>query len=256
MPNVKPDFRGWATVYGVKCTDGRVIKDGAFDAMDGAKVPLVWQHQHDDPSNVIGHAILHSVAGKGMSCDGYLNDSEKGEVTKLIMQHNDVDSLSIYANHLKENSKKEVFHGEICEVSVVLKGANNRARVDYTSLHHDDMSLEDMYSDAIIYNDVHFEHADDEEDDIIDEEDVDEEEDDILSHAMEETYGIESSQDLIDAYNTLKPNEMDMINRFFAYFNQGKTPSEKEMADLSSMIESKDQATQVKLLTMLLIARE
>ena len=256
MPNVKPDFRGWATVYGVKCADGRTIKDGAFDAMDGMKVPLVWQHQHDDPSNVVGHVILHSVPRKGMTCDGYLNDSEKGEVTKLIMQHNDVDSLSIYANHLKENSKKEVFHGEICEVSVVLKGANNRARVDYTSLHHDDMSLEEMYSDAIIYNDVHFEHADDEEDDIIDEEDIDEEEDDALSHAMEETYGIESSQDLIDAYNTLKPNEMDMINRFFAYFNQGKEPSQKEMEDLSSMIESKDQATQVKLLTMLLIARE
>ena len=256
MPNAKPDFRGWATVYGVRCTDGRVIKDGAFDAMDGMKVPLVWQHQHDDPSNVIGHAILHSVSGKGMACDGYLNDSEKGEVTKLIMQHNDVDSLSIYANHLKENSKKEVFQGEICEVSLVLKGANSNARVDYTSLHHADMSLEELYSDAIIYNGVHFEHADDEEDDIIDDDIDDEEDDGELSHAMEETYGIESSQDLIDAYNTLKPNEMDMINRFFAYFNQGKTPSEKEMADLSSMIESKDQATQVKLLTMLLIARE
>lgn len=256
MPNAKPDFRGWATVYGVRCTDGRVIKDGAFDAMDGMKVPLVWQHQHDDPSNVIGHAILHSVSGKGMACDGYLNESEKGEMTKLIMQHNDVDSLSIYANHLKENSKKEVFHGEICEVSVVLKGANNRARVDYTSLHHADMSLEEMYSDAIIYNDVHFEHADDDDEDEDDIIDYDEEDDDELSHAMEETYGIESSQDLINAYNTLKPDEMDMINRFFAYFNQGKEPSQKEMEDLSAMIESKDEATQVKLLTMLLIARE
>ena len=255
MPNTQPDFTGWATVYGVKCTDGRTIKHGAFDDMDGAKVPLVWQHQHDDPENVIGYAILHSVPDTGMACDGYLNDSAKGNQTRLILEHGDVDSLSIYANHLRENSSKEVFHGEIKEVSVVLCGANSKARVDYTSLHHADMSLEEMYSDAIIYNGVHFAHEDEDY-----EEDYEEEEDLGLFHAddmnEDETYGIESSQDLIDAYSALKPSEMDLVNKFLAYFAQDKEPSQEEVNALTSMIESKDKPTQVKLLTMLLIARE
>ena len=263
MPNTQPDFTGWATVYGVKCTDGRTIKHGAFDDMDGAKVPLVWQHQHDDPENVIGYAILHSVPDTGMACDGYLNDSVKGNQTRLILEHGDVDSLSIYANHLRENSSKEVFHGEIKEVSVVLCGANSKARVDYTSLHHADMSLEEMYSDAIIYNDVHFEHGDDGEDGIDEGDDYEEGEDDLdlgLFHAddmsEDESYGIESSQDLIDAYGSLEPDEMDLVNKFLAYFAQDKEPSQEEVNALTSMIESKDKPTQVKLLTMLLIARE
>lgn len=252
MPNTQPDFTGWATVYGVKCTDGRTIKHGAFDDMDGAKVPLVWQHQHDDPENVIGYAILHSVPDTGMACYGYLNDSAKGNQTRLILEHGDVDSLSIYANHLRENSSKEVLHGEIKEVSVVLCGANSKARVDYTSLHHADMSLEEMYSDAIIYNGVHFAHED---------EDYEEDEEDLgLFHAddmnKDETYGIESSQDLIDAYSALNPGEMDLVNKFLAYFAQDKEPSQEEVNALTSMIESKDKPTQVKLLTMLLIARE
>ena len=255
MPNTQPDFTGWATVYNVKCSDGRTIRHGAFDAMDGAKVPLVWQHQHDDPENVIGYAILHSVPDTGMACDGYLNDSAKGNQTRLILEHGDVDSLSIYANHLRENSNKEVFHGEIKEVSVVLCGANSQARVDYTSLHHADMSLEEMYSDAIIYNGVHFAHEDEDY-----EEDSEEEEDLGLFHAddmnEDETYGIESSQDLIDAYSALNPNEMDLVNKFLAYFAQDKEPSQEEVNALTSMIESKDKPTQVKLLTMLLIARE
>lgn len=255
MPNTQPDFTGWATVYGVKCTDGRTIKHGAFDDMDGAKVPLVWQHQHDDPENVIGYAILHSVPDTGMACDGYLNDSAKGNQTRLILEHGDVDSLSIYANHLRENSSKEVFHGEIKEVSVVLCGANSKARVDYTSLHHADMSLEEMYSDAIIYNGVHFAHEDEDY-----EEDYEEEEDLGLFHAddmnEDESYGIESSQDLIDAYGALKPDEMDLVNKFLAYFAQDKQASQEEVNALSAMIESKDKPTQVKLLTMLLIARE
>ena len=128
-------------------------------------------------------------------------------------------------------------------------------------MHHADMSLEEMYSDAIIYNDVHFEHGDDGEDDIDEGDDYEEGEYDLgLFHAddmsEDETYGIESSQDLIDAYGSLKPDEMDLVNKFLAYFAQDKQASEEEVNKLSAMIESKDKPTQVKLLTMLLIARE
>lgn len=255
---VKPDFSGWATVYNQKCTDGRTIRHGAFDEQDTQRVPLVWQHQHDDPENILGYAILHAdEQGRGMKCDGYFNDGKKATQAKLCLEHGDVDSLSIYANQLTENSKKEVYHGTIKEVSLVMFGANSKARVDYTSLHHADMSIEEMYSDAIIYNDVHFAHADEE----------DEEEDcdqcridyDELQHAdetAENDYGIKSSKDLIDAYSALPENEMTAINRFLAHLGAGEDVPENEIKQVASIIEQKDEATKVKLLTMLSIAAE
>lgn len=280
MPNVQPDFSGWATVYERKCTDGRTIKRGAFDDMDGQKVPLVWQHQHDDPDNVLGYAILHAdEQGRGMRTDGYLNDTPKADNVRKILEHGDIDSLSIYANKLTENSRKEVMHGTIKEVSLVMFGANSDARVDYTSLHHSEMSLEDLYSDAIIYNGVHFEHSEETED-APDEESIfdgvdldnfdlssltDEELESVaqylasLSHAEEEedeTYGIESAQDLIDAYSALPEDEMNLMNRFIIYLGKKEQVPEDLIQSVSTMIDSKDEATKVKLLTMLSLASD
>lgn len=280
MPNVQPDFSGWATVYDRKCTDGRTIKRGAFDDMDGQKVPLVWQHQHDDPENVLGYAILHAdEQGRGMRTDGYLNDTPKADNVRKILEHGDIDSLSIYANKLTENSRKEVMHGTIKEVSLVMFGANSDARVDYTSLHHSEMSLEDLYSDAIIYNGVHFEHSEETEDtpdetSIFDGVDLDnldlssltdEELESVaqylasLSHAEEEedgTYGIESSQDLIDAYSALPEDEMNLMNRFMIYLGKREQVPEDLIQSISAMIDSKDEDTKVKLLTMLSLASD
>ena len=280
MPNVQPDFSGWATVYDRKCTDGRTIKRGAFDDIDGQKVPLVWQHQHDDPDNVLGYAILHAdEQGRGMRTDGYLNDTPKADNVRKILEHGDIDSLSIYANKLTENSRKEVMHGTIKEVSIVMFGANSDARVDYTSLHHSEMSLEDLYSDAIIYNGVHFEHSEETEDapdetSIFDGVDLDnldlssltdEELESVaqylasLSHAEEEedeTYGIESAQDLIDAYSALPEDEMNLMNRFMIYLGKKEQVPEDLIQSISAMIDSKDEATKVKLLTMLSLASD
>lgn len=280
MPNVQPDFSGWATVYDRKCTDGRTIKRGAFDDMDGQKVPLVWQHQHDDPDNVLGYAILHAdEQGRGMRTDGYLNDTPKANNVRKILEHGDIDSLSIYANKLTENSRKEVMHGTIKEVSIVMFGANSDARVDYTSLHHSEMSLEDLYSDAIIYNGVHFEHSEETEDapdetSIFDGVDLDnldlssltdEELESVaqylasLSHAEEEedeTYGIESAQDLIDAYSALPEDEMNLMNRFMIHLGKKEQVPEDLIQSISAMIDSKDEATKVKLLTMLSLASD
>ncbi len=280
MPNVQPDFSGWATVYDRKCTDGRTIKRGAFDDMDGQKVPLVWQHQHDDPENVLGKAILHAdEQGRGMKVDGYLNDTPKADLVRKILEHEDIDSLSIYANKLTENSRKEVMHGTIKEVSLVMFGANSDARVDYTSLHHSEMSLEDLYSDAIIYNGVHFEHSEETEDtpdetSIFDGVDLDnldlssltdEELESVaqylasLSHAEEEddeNYGIESAQDLIDAYSALPEDEMNLMNRFMIHLGKKEQVPEDLIQSISAMIDSKDEATKVKLLTMLSLASD
>ena len=280
MPNVQPDFSGWATVYDRKCTDGRTIKRGAFDDMDGQKVPLVWQHQHDDPDNVLGYAILHAdEQGRGIRTDGYLNDTPKADNVRKILEHGDIDSLSIYANKLTENSRKEVMHGTIKEVSLVMFGANSDARVDYTSLHHSEMSLEDLYSDAIIYNGVHFEHSEETEDtpdetSIFDGVDLDnldlssltdEELESVaqylasLSHAEEEedeTYGIESAQDLIDAYSALPEDEMNLMNRFMIHLGKKEQVPNDLIQSISAMIDSKDEATKVKLLTMLSLASD
>ena len=286
MPNVQPDFSGWATVYERKCTDGRTIKRGAFDDMDGQKVPLVWQHQHDDPDNVLGYAILHAdEQGRGMRTDGYLNDTPKADNVRKILEHGDIDSLSIYANKLTENSRKEVMHGTIKEVSLVMFGANSDARVDYTSLHHSEMSIEELYSDAIIYNGVHFEHSEEAEDikenkntpdetSIFDGVDLDnldlssltdEELESVaqylasLSHAEEEedeTYGIESAQDLIDAYSALPEDEMNLMNRFMIYLGKKEQVPEDLIQSISAMIDSKDEPTKVKLLTMLSLASD
>ena len=280
MPNVQPDFSGWATVYDRKCTDGRTIKRGAFDDMDGQKVPLVWQHQHDDPENVLGYAILHAdEQGRGIRTDGYLNDTPKADNVRKILEHGDIDSLSIYANKLTENSRKEVMHGTIKEVSLVMFGANSDARVDYTSLHHSEMSLEDLYSDAIIYNGVHFEHSEETEDtldevSIFDGVDLDnldlssltdEELESVaqylasLSHAEEEedeTSGVESAQDLIDAYSALPEDEMNLMNRFMIYLGKKEQVPEDLIQSISAMIDSKDEPTKVKLLTMLSLASD
>lgn len=280
MPNVQPDFSGWATVYDRKCTDGRTIKRGAFDDMDGQKVPLVWQHQHDDPDNVLGYAILHAdEQGRGMRTDGYLNDTPKADNVRKILEHGDIDSLSIYANKLTENSRKEVMHGTIKEVSIVMFGANSDARVDYTSLHHSEMSIEDLYSDAVIYNGVHFEHSEETEDtpdetgifDGVDLDNLDlssltdEELESVaqylasLSHAEEEddeTYGIESAQDLIDAYSALSEDEMNLMNRFMIHLGKKEQVPEDLIQSISAMIDSKDEATKVKLLTMLSLASD
>ena len=132
----KYDFSGWATRYNIKCADGRVLLKGAFDDCDGKTVPLVWNHLHDGPENVLGHAILEK-RDEGVYAYCYLNDTEKGKDTKDIVQHGDVTQLSIYANKLKQKGPS-VFHGVIRELSVVLSGANPEANIDSVIVHGDD----------------------------------------------------------------------------------------------------------------------
>src|SRR5690348_11400600 len=123
----KPDFSGWATKANLRCTDGRVISDAAFEHQDKIKVPLMWSHQHSDIEHVLGHVELQHRKGEGVYCDGFLNDSPKAVHTKAALKNGDLDSLSIWANELMEkmvNGAKQVLHGSIKEVSLVLSGAN------------------------------------------------------------------------------------------------------------------------------------
>src|SRR6059058_401368 len=110
---VKPDFSGWATKANLRCSDGRTILPGAFSHQDKAQVPLVWQHGHNDPGNVLGHAILES-RDEGVYAYGYFNDTDQAKNAKTLVQHTDISALSIFANQLVEKAK-QVSHGVIRE---------------------------------------------------------------------------------------------------------------------------------------------
>ena len=150
--NRKPDFSGWATKFGIKCTDGRTILKGAFSKDDGKKVPIVYMHNHDDPDMILGHAILYEKP-EGMWAEGFFNNNPKAERIKECLRNEDIDGLSIYANHLKHTNGKEVTHGNIRELSVVLAGANMGATIQNVMLAHGDGLWDELEDEAIIYND-------------------------------------------------------------------------------------------------------
>ena len=134
------DFSGWATKANLKCSDGRTILKDAFKDNDGQKVPLCWGHNHDDPNRVLGHALLEN-RDEGVYAYCKFNDTEAGQTAKLLVQHGDVNALSIYANQLKQKLST-VFHGNIREVSLVLAGANPGAYIDTIIAHGDDADEE------------------------------------------------------------------------------------------------------------------
>lgn len=135
-PNEVADFDGWATVAGIKCSDGRVISHHAFEQNDGAVVPLVWQHGHDNVTNVLGHAQLEKKA-EGVYAYGFFNGSQQAEHARELIEHGDVTAMSIFANNLKQDGNV-VKHGNIVEVSLVLKGANPKATIENVTMAHSD----------------------------------------------------------------------------------------------------------------------
>ena len=152
------DFSGWATCPNLKCSDGRTIMNDAFKHHDGDIVPLVWNHQHNDPNNILGKALLHSRDG-GLYAYCQFNDTEQGMNAKMLVEHGDISALSIYANDLKHNASRGVTHGNVREVSLVLAGANPGAFIDSIMKHG-----EESDDEAIIYTDEPIEiyHADEE----------------------------------------------------------------------------------------------
>lgn len=207
----KYDFSGWATKNNLRCSDGRTIRQGAFKDNDGQIVPLVWQHQHNDPTNVLGHALLQNRK-EGVYAYGVFNQTDAGLHAKALVQHGDVNALSIYANKLDQRGG-DVFHGDIKEVSLVLAGANPGALIDYPILEH---SGEESYEEAIIYTGEALSHSEIELEDEVNEEpednkDKDEEKavrkdyDEDLKHADE------SDETLEDVFNTLTDKQKDAV---------------------------------------------
>lgn len=197
------DFSGWATRNDLKCSDGRTIRKDAFKHNDGQKVPLVWNHQHNEAYNVLGHALLEN-RNEGVYVYCTFNDSESGRNAKELVEHGDITALSIYANHLKQDGGN-VLHGDIREVSLVLAGANPGALIENIITHGD--TSED---EAVIFTgeEISLFHADEEE------EPAEEKE---LSHAEEKKEPSKENTDMAeektikDVFDTLTEEQKTVV---------------------------------------------
>lgn len=191
MHAAKPDFSGYATKAGLRCSDGRTIMPDAFKHQDKATVPLVWQHGHDDPDNILGHAVLEN-RDDGVYAYGYFNNTPKGQNVKTCVQHEDIKFLSIFANKLVEKSQN-VLHGIIREVSLVLAGANPGALIDNVELAHADGSLVTLEDEAIIYTGLTLEH-----------------DDKSTTNTNEEN----ASSSIQEVYDAMTPEQQDVVHYF------------------------------------------
>ena len=209
-----PDFAGWATVYNVKCSDGRTLKPNSFKDCDGIKVPIVYNHDHQDINGVLGHAYLENRADRGVYAYCYLNDTENGQAAKEMVKHGDISALSIYANKLKEQAGN-VYHGMIREVSLVLASANPKAHIDTVLTHADPETDEweaEMYFGEPINTNIELEHSDESSD----------EEDGALQHAEEskqeekkmaapEEKKEESGKTIGEVFDEFTPEQKDVV---------------------------------------------
>lgn len=211
------DFSGWATRNNLKCSDGRTIRKDAFKDNNGQKVPLVWNHQHNEPFNVLGHALLENRE-EGVYAYCAFNDTEAGQNAKRLVEHGDVSALSIYANQLKQHGG-DVIHGSIREVSLVLAGANPGAFIDSIICHG-----EESEEEAIIYTgeDISLSHADNEE--------MKEEK------PMEDTKKVENKTDnktVKDVFDTLTEEQKTVVYALIgqALESAGKTDDDNDEYD-------------------------
>ena len=216
------DFSGYATKNDLKCADGRVIRHGAFKDNDGATVPLVWQHVHDNPTNVLGHALLENRED-GVYAYGKFNDTPSGKHARKMVENGDISSMSIYANRLQQKGN-DVIHGVIREVSLVLAGANPGALIDNISFAHSDGSYTEVEDEAVIFSGVTgfdsvMKHADnDKEDDV-----------------AEDTRTIE------DVFNTLNEEQKKVV-----YFLIGKAAEgNSDEADDTEEVAHADEETTI-----------
>jgi len=237
---VNYDFSGYATKNDLRCSDGRTIRKDAFKDNDGQTVPLVWQHSHNDPENVIGHALLENRSD-GVYCYGSFNDTPKAHTAKALVQHGDITALSIYANKLKQQGG-DVFHGIIREVSLVLAGANPGASIDFPILAH---SGEESETEATIYTGepLFLEHADkdnDEEEKPEPEEIVHEDKED---EPKEEKKMAENEKTVKDVFNELTEEQKNVVYFMIgqALEDAGVNSDEEEDEDMKHNVFDTDE---------------
>ena len=228
---MKFDFGGWATKNNLRCADGLTIRKDAFKGNDGQTVPLVWMHSHDDPENVLGHALLEN-RNDGVYAYCTFNNTERGQHAKALVEHGDVTALSIYANKLTKNAQ-DVVHGDIKEVSLVLAGANPGAFIDFATIAHSDGTYSDAEDEATIFSgveEIELSHADSDEEETKDNEKGEEK---VATENKEKTV-----KDVFDSFTEEQKNVVYfMIGQ--ALEDAGKDGDEAEHSDLGEDEEMK-----------------
>lgn len=217
------DCRGWATKFGVLCGDGRTIMPGAFREQDGQEVPLVWNHQHNDAKNVLGHALLKAEP-EGMRAYVTFNDTDQGRNAKALVKNRDITSFSIWANGLQyagDKSRGNVAHGIIRELSLVLAGANPEAHIDEV-LAHGEASVDE----GVIYNNAgDMEYDSGEFDDALEHSDDKKEEPEMA----EETKKTENEETVKDVYNSMSDKQKQVVDYMVSMaLNEGKKTEDTE----------------------------
>ena len=248
----KYDFGGVATMYGTRCADGLTIHKGAFDECDGQKVPLVWNHQHDDIKNVLGHAVLEN-RGDDIYAHCKFNDTPEGQRGRQILANNDLVALSIYANNLTKKGKS-VMHGVIREVSLVLAGANPGALIDTISIAHamgytDPEEIEELDLDeAYIYHglDDAIDVEDDEEEEETSEESDEEDEEETIEHSSDEKEDKEVDKEgktAQEIFDTLNEDQKTLLYAMLAEATGASEDDEEEEKDVKHNVFDQESTT-------------
>ncbi len=230
------DCRGWATKFGVLCGDGRTIMPGAFREQDGQEVPLVWNHQHNDAKNVLGHALLKAEP-EGMRAYVTFNDTDQGRNAKALVKNRDITSFSIWANGLQysgDKSRGNVAHGIIRELSLVLAGANPEAHIDEV-LAHGEASVDE----GVIYNNAgDMEYDSGEFDDTLEHSDDKKEEPEMA----EETKKTENEETVKDVYNSMSDKQKQVVDYMvsMALNEDNKTEDTEEETEVKHNIFDKE----------------
>jgi HK97 family phage prohead protease len=224
---VTPDFSGWATKFGLRCSDGRTIQAGSFEHQDSERVPLVWQHGHTSPENVLGHAILET-RDEGVYAYGYFNDTAQAKNAKTLVQHGDITALSIFANSLIEKAKK-VSHGIIREVSLVLAGANPGALIDNIEIAHSDGETEVHVDEAVIYTGLSLEHAAGAVETEVPEQD---------------TTTTESEASVQDVYDSMSPEQQEVVHYMVGAALESSAVNGGDTTDTTDQTETDASATE------------
>lgn len=220
LKNKDYDFAGWATKANLLCSDGRVIRKDAFMHNDGKKVPLVWNHMHNKPEEVLGHALLENRE-EGVYAYCYFNDTDSAQSAKLCVQHGDINQLSIYANKLKHQGSN-VIHGEIREVSLVLAGANPGAFIESVIMHGDDSCEEgNIFTGEDLDYVAPLVHADESE----------KGDDEVAEEAKKPETKDESEETVMDVFNTLNEKQKKAVYVLIGQAIEDATKKEVKHSD-------------------------
>lgn len=227
------DFAGWATRNDIKCADGRTIRRDAFKNCDGKIVPIVWNHNHDGPEYVLGHGLLRNLP-EGVRVYGLLNNTSSGETAKACLMSGDINGLSIYANQLKQTRSKDVLHGNIREVSLVLAGANPGAYIDDIVVHSDESDECYVDGEAFIFSEgLELFHAEPEQP-----KSDDKKED---STVAESTKTTDNEKTVGDVFDELTPEQKQVVYAIIGKAIEDATgESSKEDTDVSHNVFEND----------------